>query len=236
MNLSNLIQRLHSTLRLLGDILRLPKARLRFDTALNPELVRNVYRMFTKPHPRCPLVRHKSLGIALLDLRAFASGEAYLHALSKRDYAGYHSRRARERGYTVVEIDRNDYIDDIHLINNSLAQRQGRPMDPAYTVKTEYYDPADGLRHFGVLDRNGRLVAYSDVGVYGDFAATNRLLGVKNGDGIMYLLVADVACRLIDDGRLNYFMYDTYLGALPGLRDFKRKLGFQPYRIHYSIR
>ncbi|HEX8405435.1 MAG TPA: hypothetical protein VF670_12510 [Duganella sp.] len=236
MNLSDLYQRLQSTLRLLGDILRLPKARLRFDTALNPELVRRVHRLFTKPHPRCPLVRHKSLGIALIDLRAFASGEAYLHALRKRDYAGYHSRRARERGYTVVEIDRNDYIDDIHLINISLAQRQGRPMDPAYATKTEYYDPADGLRHFGVLDSNGRLVAYSDVGIYGDFAATNRLLGVKNSDGVMYLLLADVACRLIDAGSLNYFMYDTYLGALPGLRDFKRKLGFQPYRIHYSIR
>lgn len=236
MKLSDLYQLLRTKLHLLGDILQLPKARLHFDTALNPELIRKVHRMFTKPHPRCPLVRHKSLGIALLDLRAFASGEAYLHALRKRDYAGYHSRRARERGYTVVEIDRNDYIDDIHLINNSLAQRQGRPMDPAYTSKTEHYDPADGLRHFGVLDRNGRLVAYSDVGIYGDFAATNRLLGVKNGDGIMYLLLADVACRLIDDGRLNYFMYDTYLGALPGLRDFKRKLGFQPYRIRYSIR
>jgi hypothetical protein len=30
-------------------------------------------------------------------------------------------------------------------------------------------------------------------------------------------------------------MYDTYLGALPGLREFKRKLGFQPYRIRYAL-
>jgi hypothetical protein len=51
----------------------------------------------------------------------------------------------------------------------------------------------------------------------------------------MYLLLADIACRLIDDGRYNYFMYDTYLGARPGLREFKKKLGFQPYVIHYSI-
>ena len=235
MNISDHLARLRQLLRLAADIVRLPRARLRFDTALNPELVRRTHRLFTQPHPRYRLVRNKSLGIALIDLRAYASGEAYLYALRRRDYAGYHSRRARERGYAVVEIDRNDYIDDIHRINTSAGERQGRPMDPAYATRTERYDPADGLCHYGVLDRHGRLVAYGDVGIYGDFAATDRLLGYRNNDGVMYLLLADVACRLIDDGRLNYLMYDTYLGALPGLRNFKRKLGFQPYRIRYSI-
>ena len=235
MNISDHLARLRQLLRLAADIVRLPRARLRFDTALNPELVRRTHRLFTQPHPRYRLVRNKSLGIALIDLRAYASGEAYLYALRRRDYAGYHSRRARERGYTVVEIDRNDYIDDIHRINTSAGERQGRPMDPAYATRTERYDPADGLCHYGVLDKHGRLVAYGDVGIYGDFAATDRLLGYRNNDGVMYLLLADVACRLIDDGRLNYLMYDTYLGALPGLRNFKKKLGFQPYRIRYSI-
>ena len=234
MNISELLQRLRDGLRLAGQIARLPRARLRFDTALDPELVRRTHRLFTKPHPRYRVVRHKSLGVALIDLRAYASGEAYLHALRQRDYAGYHSRRARERGYTVAEIDRNDYIDDIHRINTSLDERQGRPMDPAYAARTERF-AADGLRHYGVLDKDGRLVAYGDVGVYGNFAATDRLLGYRNGDGVMYLLLADLACRLIDDGRLDYLMYDTYLGALPGLRNFKKKLGFRPYRIRYSI-
>ncbi|SEO05818.1 hypothetical protein SAMN05428959_104427 [Duganella sp. CF517] len=234
MNISDHVARLRALLRIAAEVARLPPARLRFDTALNPELVRHTHRLFTRPHPRYRLVRNKSIGIALIDLRAYASGAAYLHALRRRDYAGYHSRRARERGYTVVEIDRNDYIDDIHGINTSAGERQGRPMDPAYAARTERY-PSDGLCHYGVLDKEGRLVAYGDVGVYGDFAATDRLLGYKNNDGVMYLLLADIACRLIDDGRLNYLMYDTYLGALPGLRNFKKKLGFQPYRIRYSI-
>ena len=227
--------RLAEALRLAGQIARLPRARLRFDTALDPELVRRTHRLFTQPHPRYRVVGNKTLGIALIDLRAYASGEAYLASLMRRDYAGYHSRRARRRGYTVAEIDRNDYVDDIHRINTSRETRQGRPMDPAYAVRTGFY-PADGLRHYGVLDKHGRLVAYGDVGVYGDFAATDRLLGYPSGDGVMYLLLAELACRLIDDGRLNYLMYDTYLGALPGLRDFKRRLGFHPYRIRYSIR
>lgn len=236
MIISHLYRRLQGKLRLIGDILRLPKARLHFDTALNPDLVPRAHRLFTKPHPRYRVVSNKSLGVALINLRAFANGQAYLHSLRQRGHAGYHSRRARERGYTVAEIDRNDYIDDIYQVNTSLEERQGRPMDPAYGVKTEHYDASDGLRHFGVLDKLGRLVAYGDVGIYGDFAALNRSLGLKNSDGVMYFLLADVACRLIDDGHLNYFMYDTYLGALPGLRNFKKKLGFQPYRIHYCIR
>ena len=231
MNISDTLR----MLRLAADIVRLPLARLHFSTALNPALVRRTYAMFTKPHPRYRVVRNKSLGIALIDLRAFGSGDDYLRSLQQKDYAGYHSKRARTRGYTVAEIDRNDYIDDIHSINTSADERQGRPMDPVYATRTERYDPLDGLRHYGVLDKDGRLVAYGDVGVYGNFAATDRLLGYKNNDGVMYLLLADIACRLIDDGQLAYLMYDTYLGAQPGLRNFKRKLGFQPYRIHYSI-
>lgn len=107
-------------------------------------------------------------------------------------------------------------------------------MDPAYTGRTEHYVAVDSFRYYGVLDAGGKLVAYCDLGIYGDFAATDRLLGIKT-DGVMYLLLADIACRLIDEHRYNYLMYDTYLGALPGLREFKRKLGFAPYRIRYAI-
>jgi hypothetical protein len=71
-------------------------------------------------------------------------------------------RRARRRGYSVEEIDRNDYVDDIHRINTSLAERQGRPMDPAYADKIERYFAIDSFRYFGVLDRDRRLAAYCD--------------------------------------------------------------------------
>lgn len=221
-------------LRLIGDIVRLPRARLRFDAALNPDLIQRTHARFTMPHPRYRIVRNKSLGMALIDLRAFGSGADYLQSVAQKDRAGYQARRARARGYTVAEIDRNDYIDDIHRINTSQRMRQGRPMDPAYADRTDHYVAVDSFRYYGVLDADGKLVAYCDLGVYGDFAATDRLLGV-NSDGVMYLLLADIACRLIDEHRYNYLMYDTYLGALPGLREFKRKLGFAPYRIDYAI-
>lgn len=229
------LQAVPQRLRLIGDIARLPRARLRFDASLNPDLIRRTHAVFTMPHPRYRIVRNKSLGVALIDLRAFADSAAYLKSVQHKDYAGYQARRARARGYTVAAIDRNDHIDAIHRINTSVDERQGRPMDPAYADRTDHFVPVESFRYYGVLDAQGRLVAYCDLGIYGDFAATDRLLGYKNSDGVMYLLLADITCRLIDEHRYNYLMYDTYLGALPGLREFKRKLGFQPYRISYAI-
>lgn len=222
-------------LRLLARIAGLPRAQLHFMPALNPALIRRTHALFTMAHPRYRIVRHKTLGVALIDLRAFADGAAYLHSVRQKDYGGYQARRARARGYTVAEIDRNAYLDDIHRINTSLAVRQGRPMDQAYADRCDHFDDETSFRYYGVLDGDGRLAAYCDLGIYGDFAATDRLLGYKNSDGVMYLLLADIACRLIDEQRLHYLMYDTYLGAQSGLREFKRKLGFRPYRVHYAI-
>ncbi|MET0264456.1 MAG: hypothetical protein ABW202_02485 [Duganella sp.] len=222
-------------LHLLVQIAGLPLAQLRFVAALNPALICRTHALFTMAHPRYRIVRHKTLGVALIDLRAFADGAAYLHSVRQKDYGGYQARRARARGYTVAEIDRNAYLDDIHCINTSLAVRQGRPMDQGYAERCEHFEDEASFRYYGVLDGDGRLAAYCDLGVYGDFAATDRLLGYKNSDGVMYLLLADIACRLIDEQRLHYLMYDTYLGAQSGLREFKRKLGFRPYRVHYAI-
>jgi hypothetical protein len=40
---------------------------------------------------------------------------------------------------------------------------------------------------------------------------------------------------LIEAGGYQYLMYDTYFGASSGLQNFKKMLGFQPYRAKYSI-
>ena len=108
-------------------------------------------------------------------------------------------------------------------------------MDPAYFEKPARYDNKPNFRYFGILNAEKRLVAYCNIATYGNFAATDRLLGYKNNDGTMYLLLVEIICRLIDDGQVQYFMYDTFLGAQEGLRNFKRRLGFQPYRVRYSL-
>jgi hypothetical protein len=51
----------------------------------------------------------------------------------------------------------------------------------------------------------------------------------------MYLLLLEIICQCIGEGDLDYFMYDSFFGVRPGLRSFKRRLGFPPYRVRYSL-
>lgn len=216
-------------------LLTLPKARLRFDSAIAPTKIRSQFELFNRPHARFPLMKNKTMGIALIDLSNFKNSTEYLATVRKKDYAGHHARQARKRGYTVRRINRNEHIAEIYRINTSAQSRQGRPMDTPYlTLQTEYSDAAP-TQSYGVFNAAGILMGYCCFGVYGNFAATDRLLGIKTADGAMYLLLLEIICMLIDRGQVDYFMYDTFLGAQPGLKSFKRRIGFQPFRVKYSI-
>jgi hypothetical protein len=216
-------------------LLGLPTARLVFYTCISPDKIKAVYQLFNRPHPRFPLIRNKTLGIALIDLSNFNSAGDYVATVKKKDFAGHQGRQAAKRGYRVRRIDRNDHIAEIYRINTSADARQGRPMDEKYRRLETRYDDSAPLQSYGVFNADGILMGYCCFGIYGNFAATDRLLGMKTADGIMYLLLLEIVCTLIDQSPLDYFMYDTFLGAQPGLRSFKRRIGFQPYRVHYTI-
>jgi hypothetical protein len=226
------LQKYYATL---AQLIRLPVAPLLFDRALEPDTVPSVYAQFTKRHPRYRLIRNKTVGAALIDVGALNTREKYLDNIKGRNSGAFHAARARKRGYVCTEIDRNAYVDDIHDINISQDSRQGRPMDKSYTEKREKFDVLKNFRYYGVLNPAGKLVAYATFGVYGNFGAFSQLMGHRNNDGIMHLLIVDVVCRHIDEGKVQYIMYDTYFGAQPGLRQFKTILGFRPYRAKYTL-
>jgi hypothetical protein len=217
------------------EIAQLPSAHLRFRLHINPVEILAAYKYYTKPHPRFRFFKNKSIGIALLDLRDFATPLEYLESVKKKDYAAYHGKRAKVRGYAMREIDRNAFIDEIYQINTSQAIRQGRPMADNYVRKKTSYQHRDNFKCFGAFNSEGRLVAYCNIAIFGNFAATDQLLGYKNADGVMYLLLAEIVCVLIEDRSLEYFMYDSYLGARPGMRNFKKRVGFKPYCVRYSM-
>lgn len=217
------------------SLLSLPRARLRFDSAIAPTKIRSQFDLFNRPHARFPLMKNKTMGIALIDLSNFKNSSEYLATVKKKDYAGHHGRQARKRGYTVKRINRNAHIAEIYRINTSSEVRQGRPMDMPYlTLQTEY-DESPPIQSYGVFNADGILMGYCCFGIYGNFAATDRLIGLKTSDGAMYLLLLEIICKLIDQGQVDYFMYDTFLGAQPGLKSFKQRIGFQPFRVKYSI-
>ena len=227
--------KLSHLVELARSIARLPVARLEFRLALNPDDVGKVHRHFTRPHPKYLVFQNKSLGAALVDLTKFGTREEYMATITGRNSAEHHARKAIRKGYRVVEIDRNDFIDDIHEINNSLEIRQGRRMDQAYLEKITHFPADQNFKYFGVLNTAGKLMAYGDLGYYGNFFAFNRVLGVRNNDGMMHLMVTEIIGQLIESRNSHYLMYDTYFGASPGLLTFKKMLGFEPYRAKYSL-
>jgi len=230
-----MLNKLSQLFNQVATIARLPVAPLQFRLVLNPENVEKIYRYYTKAHPKYKIFQHKSVGAALVDLTRFGHRDAYMEEIKGRNSAGGHARKARGKGYTVVEIDRNNFVDDIYEINNALEVRQGRPMDAAYRKKTTSYPSEVNYKYYGVLNSTGKLMAYGELGFYGNFASFTRVIGVRNNDGIMHLMVTEIICRLIEAGGYQYLMYDTYFGASPGLKTFKKMLGFQPYRAKYSI-
>jgi hypothetical protein len=221
--------------KLMLEVARLPVATLSFDTRHHPDDVRATHRLFTRPHPRYKVFGNKQLGVALIDLRQLAAPAAYPPCSA----AAYVSK-ARRRGYRLAEIDRNAHVDAIHAINISLPSRQGRAMDARYQEKVCSYEPQHHYRYFGVFDKHDQLVAYSNVGRFGNFSAFAQLLGYRNNDGIMHFMIADIVCLLLAERQAgdgpDYVMYDTFFGAQPGLRQFKTMLGFTPYRARYTLR
>lgn len=236
METPELFAKLMDRARLVVELARLPVARLRFEERLHPEDIRRAHANFTRRHPRFKVFRNKTMGIALIDLAAFAGeSSTYLHSVRRTGYAGAKSRKATARGYRLRPIDRNDHLDEIHAIHTSCEQRQGRPMDSAYRVRKTHYDTLPHCSCYGVFDRHGRLSAYCSLVRYGNFVSTDQLMGYKNNDGIMDLLLSTIVCRLIEERTVDYFMYDTFLGAQQGLRNFKRRVGFRPYRARYEL-
>ena len=221
--------------RLLSDIIRLPVAHLHFDETIHPTDIRATYRYYTKPHPRYKLIRNKTIGAALLDLGSLRSPEAYLEFIKGKNAGAHHARRARTRGYQLRQIDRNAYIDEIYAVNTSLEERQGRPMDAKYRERPTQFDTLPHFSYFGVFNPEDRLVAYANLGHYGNFASFSQLIGIRNNDGIMHMMVVDIVSLLFAQGQASYLMYDTFFGAQPGLQTFKKILGFRPYRARYTL-
>lgn len=219
----------------LVEIARLPVAGLSFHSHLDPAGIAEAYRYFTKPHPKYRIIQNKSVGAALIDLRATANRANYLEQIKGKNLGAYHAKRARARGYVVAEIERNQFIDDIHEINTSVDTRQGRPMEQHYLQKVSHFATLPYFRYYGLFDAKGKLMAYANLALYGDFCAFTHVIGHRNNDGIMHLLVVEIVCGLLDQGKLNFIMYDTFFGARPGLRNFKEIVGFKPYRARFSL-
>jgi hypothetical protein len=220
--------KLRRVLKLGLQLSTLPVARLTIRPQSDPGQTRAAYDHFTRPHPKYKLFRHKSMGMALIDLSAYPSPSAYLEALSDAGATARQSRKAEERGYELREIDHAGYRSGIEEIRIAADECQA-------PLLASVGDAHEGSRCYGAFDAGGRLVACCRIGLYGNFASADELVGYKNRDGVMYLVLSGIACRLIEEGAVDYFMCDSFLDAKAGQRKFKRRLGFRPYRVRYAL-
>lgn len=222
---------------LLCEFFQMDKIEVSFKCQNKRELgvFRNIYNNFNKPH-RLLLFKHKTIGVCLIDLRKYKDFEDYYKSINGKNSAAYYSRKAGSRGYKFVEIDRNNHIEEIHNINVSANERQGKQMEESYLEKMDFYKDRTHYKYYGVLNKNNQLLAYCDTAFYGGFAQISRLLGHKEflNDGIMYFMIVEIIKIIFEQyysKGCNHIMYDTYFGATDGLRMFKNKLAFRPYFV-----
>ena len=141
--------------------------------------------------------------------------------------------RANRRGYTAIAYDRSQHADEIHRINTSSPERQGRPMTDAYSAMTEYTHlpsypcPRHAIRTTGVFHPNQELVAYLTMYRCGDLALVSQILGHAKylADEIMFLLFQCALLREILRGP-GLVVYNRWDSGQAGLREHKRMLGF----------
>lgn len=221
------------------EIYLLSKVRISFKNHNNQNIVnyKKTYNYFTRPH-RLKLFKNKTIGVALIDLLSYRDFEEYYKSINGKNSAAYYGRKALKREYKFGEIDRNNYIDDIYDINRSSEIRQGRKMSEGYLIKAEKYTDEEHCRYFGVLNSYGKLLAYCNICFYGEFALVTVLLGHKKylNDGIMYLMMIEVNKIMFHEYRekgYKFIMYDTFFGASEGLKKFKIKLGYKPYKVKW---
>jgi hypothetical protein len=197
------------------------------------------YRVFTSRHPRWRLIQNKTWGVALVEVpERLEEYKKQTSRLMRRRV-----KRASDAGFRFGRINATDRVDEILAINRSAEERQGRPMHPDYVdadVVRRYLERSGDV--YGVSDAGGTLQAYLCLRVCGEVAFIERLLGHADAldEGVMYLLIMGTIEDLIGhrgtDGKPNWFMYDMFSGASPGMRDFKHVIGCRPYRVKWSWR
>jgi hypothetical protein len=202
------------------------------------DAARAVFQSFSKPHRIVPFFQNKGFGAALFQLpdrpADYLNGNSFELARRKR-------RKAQRRGLRTEKYTASDRVDEMLSINLSCPARQGRPVSSEYCDAQAVHEFCDHVGDiYGVFDVNGKLQAYAYAPVLGDVFVLSRLLGHVDEleHGIMYLLITEIVIDMLRvraaDGYPHWAMYDMYWGAKPGLREFKQRLGFKPFRVTWK--
>lgn len=225
---------LRGFLRIANEILGLLEVTIRMS---GNAMAKSTFNNFTKPHPKYKFIQNKRWGVGLLQLPDIFGD--YLKGKDKQALRT-NRRRSIELGFSFEKFDPREYLDEVLAINTSMQVRQGDPMTPDYlNIEGLRIWAQDEPTIYGLFDANGVLKAYAHILIYGEVFVFSRLLGHADDldRGIMYLLISEVVREMIERKRKQgtpiWAMYDTFFGASAGLRYFKERLGFRPYKVRW---
>jgi hypothetical protein len=234
--------------QLLSDVLEatsLPSVRVNLmadaATANDPFFLKCVhehYRDARRRHRKFLLIRNLEYGVAVCVLPA--NHELYMKGIEAS--ARRNIKKALRLGYQFERIDPNKWLNDMADIHRSTDVRQG-PMRPELLDDLRpISDPPSRTNlhdypYFGVL-KNGHCVAYAGCLVAGEMVSVGNIFGhdAVKGDGVVPLLISEIVRYTYDTyPAARYFIYDKYFGAGETLRRFKKKFGFLPHRVSWSL-
>ncbi len=206
--------------------------------AFYAEVTREFYRNAMRRHPRFPLLRRMSYGVALCPLHDAQSYFDRIEASGRRNV-----KKAKRLGYSFGPIDYNAHLEDIQAIRQSTDHRQGK-LDAKFLTKsvTPCQNPppqtaTHAYPYFGVL-RDGHVYAYAGVLVAGELAMIEHIYGhaEHHANGVVPLLLTGIADHVEQTyPTVRYYGYGTYFGASESLRRFKRKFLFMPHRVKWKL-
>lgn len=233
--------RLKKIVRLLAEGLRRGLTGERVSIAMSGEAAaRSVFDEWSAPHPHFRFIAKKQWGPALISLAD--EGETYLKGSRYAD-ARRKARRAEKAGFTVRACTAAHHKAEILAIHQSAPRRQGRPVWDDLVCEADVSAYCEKpFQCTGVFDAAGGLRGYVQWADAGDIIVFCRLMGHHDSLrlGIMYLLLSRVitgaAAEAHLPGRPRWVQYAMYWDGTDGRRQFKRELGFRPYRVKWSWR
>lgn len=239
---------MNSARQLFSDIReasRLPRVRicLMADAAVTNDpfylrCVNDQYRDATRRHPKFPLIRNFEIGVAVCVLPE--DHEAYLRTIEGA--ARRNIKKAQRLGYQFSRIEPNKWLGDIRDIHLSTDVRQGPVRADVLRGPSAISDPPSNSNvhdypYFGVL-KEGRCSAYASCLVAGEMISVGNLFGHADfmSDGVVPLLISEIVSYTYQNyPKVRYFVYDKYFGAGETARRFKKKFGFLPHRVTWSL-
>lgn len=224
-------------LKLIKKILTLPKIKIEIVDNDKSGEIKEIYNSFNSRHPKYKIIRNKTLGVMLFNIPKTI--EEYESQISGKNSVMYYTRRCNKLGYYTDYFIKNKHLDELYEINTSSTKRQGREMSKHYKEKVKKEKEKETTKFFGVFTKDHKLVGYIKLIKTKKLCIIAQLLGHSDyqNDNIMYLILHDLIVSLINENKDNdytvHLMYDTYFGGTDGIKLYKKRHAFKPYKVKW---